>query len=258
MDEQEAFFLLHRDLPREGPGHRESTTTALFLAPTVPARPRVLDLGCGPGAQTLDLARLLPDAHVTAVDSHAPFLDELSRRAREAGLERQITPVLGDLADPPGDLYDIIWCEGAAYLMGFERALARWVPLLAPGGVVALTEPVWRRELPREAIPERARSFWAAYPGMLPREARRRQIAEMGLRCHGDFLLPDRDWWEDYYTPMAARASRLRAEHVPMPDVLRRVLDDAEEEMAVYREHGDTYGYAFFVVGRPEDDDLEA
>ena len=59
-----AFFALHRGLPREAPGSRESTARALALARPLPAAPRVLDIGCGPGMQTIDLAELLPEANV--------------------------------------------------------------------------------------------------------------------------------------------------------------------------------------------------
>jgi hypothetical protein len=54
MDLPPEFFFRHRDLPREGPGTDECTQEALRLLPPLPPQPRVLDLGCGPGAQTLD------------------------------------------------------------------------------------------------------------------------------------------------------------------------------------------------------------
>jgi trans-aconitate methyltransferase len=247
MQDRDAFFTLHQDLPREGPGHRESTSQALFLVPTLVARPRVLDLGCGPGAQTLDLAVLLPDAQIVAVDAHQPFLDALQQRAQQAGLASQIQAVRGDLAAPPEGPYDLVWCEGAAYLLGFERALATWEPLLAEGGSIALSEPVWLTDTPSE----RARAFWADYPDLQSLQTRRRQIAQAGLVLHGDFVLPARDWWE-YYRPIEARMDNLRKQ--PHSPALARVMDAHEEEMALYREEGTSYGYAFFVVGRPEPD----
>ena len=41
--------------------------------------PRILDIGCGNGAQTLCLAATL-GGRITAVDNHQPYLDELERR----------------------------------------------------------------------------------------------------------------------------------------------------------------------------------
>ena len=52
---------------------------------------------------------------------------------------------------------------------------------------------------------------------------------------HGDFVLPARDWWE-YYRPIEARMAELR-KHPHSPE-LARVMDNHEEEMALYREEG--------------------
>lgn len=247
MTELEAFFTLHDpSLPRQGPGHRESTARALFAIPALVARPRVLDLGCGPGAQTLDLAQLLPDATFVALDAHAPFLAELEARVAAAGLSDRIQAVHGDMASPPEGPYDLIWSEGAAYLIGFERALQTWVPLLAPGGAIALTEAVW---LTSEPSP-RVRACWEEYPDLQPLEVRRAQIAAAGLVLHDVFVIPDRDWWELYYGPLEARIAELRTPDAP-PELLA-VLDAGQEEVEVRRESPGSYGYAFFVIGLPE------
>lgn len=152
------FFAVHKDMPREGPGDRASIVAALGLAGPLPARPDVLDIACGPGGQTLDLAELLPDARITALDGHRPFLRDLEARARTAGVLDRIDIVHGDMARLPyaPQSFDLIWCEGAAYIVGFEAALAAWKPLLRPGGVLALTEPVWLKPDP----PAPVRACW--------------------------------------------------------------------------------------------------
>ncbi|NRA02079.1 MAG: hypothetical protein HRU00_05690 [Myxococcales bacterium] len=53
----EVFWKLHQGLPKQGPGSDASTRRALALVPELPSAPRILDLGCGPGRQTLVLAR---------------------------------------------------------------------------------------------------------------------------------------------------------------------------------------------------------
>ena len=52
----EVFLDVFLALPRQGPGNRACTLQALDACVGLPDRPRVLDLGCGTGAQTLDLA----------------------------------------------------------------------------------------------------------------------------------------------------------------------------------------------------------
>ena len=52
-----AIALLHQGLPREGPGDDGCTREALRRLPELRPEAVVLDLGCGPGGQTLVLAK---------------------------------------------------------------------------------------------------------------------------------------------------------------------------------------------------------
>ncbi len=83
QQEQMAFFyeLFDARLPRLGPGDDFSTKKALNILHAVKpqhndnlsATPlKILDIGCGNGAQTLQLARYL-DGTILAVDNHQPF-----------------------------------------------------------------------------------------------------------------------------------------------------------------------------------------
>lgn len=88
---------------------------------------RLLDLGCGPGYATLDLARLVgADGHVTGVDVSARFVGELARRA--AALDAR------NVDAQVQDVEALELPEGA-----FDGAYARWVLcfLRDPAGVVA-------------------------------------------------------------------------------------------------------------------------
>jgi len=61
------FFEVYGTLPRAGPGDDRSTDKAFKMVPNMPTRPRdILDIGCGPGMQTLELARLSKD-NITAL-----------------------------------------------------------------------------------------------------------------------------------------------------------------------------------------------
>lgn len=248
MTEQEAFFHLFSGLPRQGPGSDDATARALWMVPELPARPDILDLGCGTGGPTLMLARLLDDARVTAVDTHQPYLDELARAAAAEGLDDRIHPVCADMAAPPSGPFDVIWSEGSAYCIGFERALADWAPLLQPGGSLVISEVVWAVEEP----PAEARAFWREeYPAMHTREERREQVGAAGLTLVGDFALPDTDWWTQYYEPLESRVERLRA---GASGALRAVLDATEREIDLRRRHADAYDAVFFVATLPGGD----
>ena len=60
---------MQRGLPRQGIGSDEETLRALALCMGLPAPPVILDVGCGPGVQTMTLARAT-GGRVTAVDLH--------------------------------------------------------------------------------------------------------------------------------------------------------------------------------------------
>jgi ubiquinone/menaquinone biosynthesis C-methylase UbiE len=77
------FFEIHHDLPREAPGDNASTHKAFTLLTNLTPRPLFLDIGCGPGEQTLALAKST-DGYIIAVDTHQPFLEKLRRNAQEA------------------------------------------------------------------------------------------------------------------------------------------------------------------------------
>jgi len=240
------FFDVHSGLPREGPGNRASTARALALCGALPRDARVLDIACGPGRQTLDLAEMLPDATITGVDNHPPFVAEANRRAEAAGLAHRVTAIEGDMTALafPASSFDLIWCEGAAYIMGVEAALKAWRPLLTSGGRLALTEAVWLRPDP----PERVRRCWAEdYTAMTDVEGCRAWVARAGYRLLGDFVLPEAAWWDDYYGPMQARLKDLAPKYAG-DAVGQEVIDLCVEEVEVYRDFSDYYGYVFLVM----------
>ena len=243
--QRDVFFAVHADLPREGPGNRASTARALDLAQPLPAAPAVLDIGCGPGAQTMDLADLLPDATITAVDLHEPFVAEARHRAEAQGVADRVRAEVGDMTHlpfPPSS-FDLIWCEGAAYIMGVGDALRAWQPLLKPNGRLALTEAVWLRADP----PEELRQFWQAYPAMLDVEGNRALVRRSGYRLLGDFVLPKEAWWDDYYRPMRRRLAELEPGYVHDPVALAVLCEEARE-IELFERYADWYGYLFLVM----------
>jgi len=60
MDRMHYFVELYSSLPRGGPGDNASTRKAFQMMEHLPCDARILDLGCGPGMQTLELLRLSP------------------------------------------------------------------------------------------------------------------------------------------------------------------------------------------------------
>jgi len=245
----EVFFDIHRDLPREGPGSRSCTRRALELASPLPRPLRVLDIGCGPGMQTLDLALLLPRATITAVDLHAGFVEETRRRVQDNGFADRVKVQQADMTALPfaAGSFDLIWCEGAAYIMGVTEALQRWAPLLRSSyGRIAFTEMAWLRD----DVPSSLRKGWERdYPAMTDVAGCRARIEQAGLDILGDFVLPESAWWNDYYGPLEARLDQLEPKYAGNA-VAAPILAMHRDELAMFREFSSYYGYVFFVLGR--------
>ncbi len=233
-----AFFTLHQGLKREGPGDEESLAWALDLART-PVRARILDAGCGPGADLAILSRLRPGASLVGMDLHAPFIDRIRTE------QPHVTAIAGDMLAPDllarAGRFDLIWSAGAAYGPGVEASLAAWRGALLPEGAVAFSDCLWRNT----RSPAHVRDFWAReYPGMQDVPGHLRRIEAAGWRVMGARWLGDAAW-QAYYGPLADRIAALR----PGADAeMTAVLDEHQAEIDLWRAHGQDYGYYLTVV----------
>lgn len=242
------FFELYESLPRQGPGNRACAARALALCRELPARPRVLDLGCGVGGQTLHLAALTAGT-IVAVDSHAPSVERLRATVARCGLSTRIQPLAGDMARLELALasFDLIWSEGALYNIGIAPALAVCHRLLCPGGYLAFTDAVWRKDNPPAEIKA---SFAADYPAMGRVPDVLAAIDRGGFSLIGHFTLPDEAWWDDFYTPMRQRITALRDRYAGDSSALA-VLAQLAREPEMHLQYSEYYAYEFFVARRP-------
>lgn len=250
MNEQDMLTQIYRvfspSLPRLGPGDDGSTQRALEMIPAEIRRAdrHILDLGCGNGAQTLCLARLLA-GRITAVDIHQPYLDALAARAQAAGCAGRIRPVCADMAAITLEQgpFDLVWCESAIFIMGFENGLRHCRRLLEKG-FLALTELNWLgKERPQECLDFFARENLP----VLEIGGSLELIKAAGFRPLGHFVLPESSWWTDYYAPLARRLVELR-EAFPGDLPLLEMVGLLEEEIDVFRRHARAYGYVFYVM----------
>lgn len=229
------FFTLHSDLPREGPGEPADVRWALEQA-KIAADASICDLACGPGADIETLLTAVPNGHVTAVDRAPHFVEAV--RHRFDGNDRVI-PRQADMAKLEG-VYDLIWCAGAVYFLGLQKALRLWRSALKPGGAIAFSEPCYFSSTPSDA----ARTMWEGEGTVLGKPAIATQIGLAGYELIAARQLSDAAW-ENYYGPMADRIDHLW----PTADVaLREVLEEARREIALWRAAKHETGYLLCVV----------
>jgi len=177
------------------------------------------------------------------------FLDQLEANARSEGLAERIETRVGDMGeldDLADESFDLLWCEGAIYNIGFEQGLRSWRRLLVRGGGLAVSEAVWLVEDP----PAEAAAYWQAeYPAITSVEENLATLERCGYRPRGHFVLPEADWWAEYYDILEHRLEEFRALWRDEP-AGQSVVDDHAREIELTRRHLGTFGYVFFVGRR--------
>jgi SAM-dependent methyltransferase len=215
---------------------------AIGLAPGT----AVLDLACGSGELLCTWAR---DHQVTGtgVDISTVFLASARARAAELGVAGQVTFVHGDasgyVASSPAG---IAACVGATWIGGGVAGTVRLLRRsLAPGGMMLIGEPYWRREPPDQATVEACygigRDDWQPLPGLLA------SFGDLGCDVV-EMMLADQDSWDRYTAAQWLNIRRWLDAH---PDdelaaQMRAELDEAPVRYARYlREY---LGWGVFVL----------
>ena len=168
------FFEMFTGLPRQGPGDAASTLRALSLVPGVGAQTRVLIPGCGTGLEARVIAQHAR-VRILAIDNHPPYVEEFNRQAHGLGFADRAEARLLDMQrlEFPSGSFNLVWCEGAICVVGFDTGLRAWHRLLTPGGHVALTEVCWTKPDP----PPDCLAFWTQeYPAIRDVPSRLRVI----------------------------------------------------------------------------------
>ncbi|WP_030419602.1 trans-aconitate 2-methyltransferase [Streptomyces sp. NRRL F-5065] len=116
----------------------------LARVPDLPSdRPRVADLGCGPGALTARLADRWPAARVTGYDTSAAMLERARAHAGPTPGGGSVDFAAADIAtwtpDGPHDL--IVSSAALQWVPGHAGRLPAWIAALAPSGVLAFQVP---------------------------------------------------------------------------------------------------------------------
>jgi ubiquinone/menaquinone biosynthesis C-methylase UbiE len=112
----------------------------------LPTNATILDLGCGPGVSTFELARSLPGARLIGVDVAPRMLGQARNRHKAAHLQQaaSIQWLRADAACLPIKPASVDACAGHSFLYlvrNREQVLAEARRTLRPGGRLVLMEP---------------------------------------------------------------------------------------------------------------------
>jgi len=187
-------------------------------------RPRILDIGCGSGVSTLELARL-SQGKVIGIDIDQPALNKFTRRIKKAGLTDRIQAINCSMFDMdfPDESFDIVWAEGSIYAIGFERGLREWKRLLKAGGSMVVHD---EQGNVREKL---------------------EQISNCGYELIGYFILSEETWWTEYFAPLEKLVNETRTKY-PYDQSVLEEIKQAQVELDMYKKYPERNSSVCFVM----------
>lgn len=214
-------FEIDKDIFREN--LTKYTRKAFQILPELD-KPRILDIGCGSGVPTMELARLC-NGQIIGVDIDQSLLDNLTEKVRKAKLSTQVHTLKWSLfkLDFPDESFDIIWSEGSIFAIGFKRGLKEWKRFIKPEGYLVVHDRLKHNTQKRE------------------------QITLCGYHLIKYFILPGDTWWKEYYNPLENYISRIRRKYRNDPAVLS-ACDTEQREIDMFKKNPNQYGSIFFIM----------
>jgi len=184
----------------------EFTRAAFKMLPTMD-NPSILDVGCGSGIQTIELAKIC-NGHITAIDIDIPALVSLRKRVKDLGLSHRISVKQASMHDlnRVEETYDVIWAEGSIGIIGFIKGLREWKRLIKPNG------------------------FLVVHDGITNVKDRLKKVPSCGYKLINHFMLPKDAWWEEYFKPLEIRINKLYKKYKNDPEALK-ILDKHQKEI---------------------------
>jgi ubiquinone/menaquinone biosynthesis C-methylase UbiE len=199
------------------------TRQAFQILPRI-HNPEILDIGCGSGLPTIELA-LMSDGIITAIDINQATLDVLIKRAAKAGLSDRITVLNQSLVnmDFPSERFDIIWAEGSIAVIGFDRGLIEFKTFIKNGGYLVVHDE-------KDQLKKKIKA-----------------INRIGYELIDYFILNDEVWRKTYYTPLEKYINDLQAKY-PRNNRIRILLQNDLREINEYYVNSNRYQSVFFIM----------
>jgi ubiquinone/menaquinone biosynthesis C-methylase UbiE len=199
------------------------TRRAFMVLPKLD-KPRILDIGCGSGVPTMELARL-GQGEVIGIDIDQLALDKLNRKIGEAGFADRVQAVNCSILDMvfQAESFDIIWSEGSIFVIGFERGIREWKRLLKPNGFMVIHDEKGNIEEKLE------------------------QISKFGYKLLGYFILSQDTWRAEYFAPLEKLVAKSQTVHTDDPQALEE-LNQARRELEMFRNNPERNNSVYFVI----------
>jgi ubiquinone/menaquinone biosynthesis C-methylase UbiE len=203
------------------------TRKAFRMLPEMPA-PRILDVGCGSGAPTMELAKL-SNGEITAIDIDQTALDRLAGKIKKQGLAARVKAencsiLKMDFLDAS---FDIILSEGSIFVIGFEKGLREWRRFLKTGG------------------------FLIVHDELGDLAEKQKTISRCGYELIDYFILSEDIWWSQYFRPLDKKLREIRAKHACDGNTAAE-MDNDQREIDGFKENVERYRSVYFIMKKDD------
>ena len=144
-DRTETYTHGHAEAVLRSHRWRTVDNSAAHVAPRLVPGASVLDVGCGPGTITVDIARRVAPGRVVGIDASAEVVAEAQAFAAEAGVALELA--VGDVyaLDHPDDAFDVVHAHQVLqHLADPVAALREMRRVCRSGGAVAVRDGIYR------------------------------------------------------------------------------------------------------------------
>jgi len=215
------LFLIQKDKIRKR--LLKYTRKAFQMLPKL-ENPRILDVGCGTGIPTIELARL-SQGEVLGIDIDQIALDRFSRKIKKAGLTSHVRAVNCSMFDMDfeDESFDIIWSEGSIYTIGFGRGISEWRRFLKPGSSMVIHDE-------QGDIREKLE-----------------KISKYGYQLLGHFMLSIETWLSEYFVPLENLVAEFHTKYADNPETLKE-LNQSQIELDMFNKNPERNSSAYFIM----------
>jgi ubiquinone/menaquinone biosynthesis C-methylase UbiE len=190
------------------------------------SKPRILDIGCGSGVPTLELAKL-SGGEVIGIDIDKAQLERLKIRIEKAGLQHRVKTFNRSMLNLEfsDNFFDIIWAEGSIAVIGFEKGLREWGRTLKTGGYLVVHDDMGNLEEKTILIPR------------------------CGYTLIHHFILGSDEWWKNYYAPLEKKINEIKEQYVSSKGI-EELLGGDQREIDGFGKNPERYRSVFFILSK--------
>jgi ubiquinone/menaquinone biosynthesis C-methylase UbiE len=193
----------------------------------------LLDIGCGSGIPTMELARL-SGGQVLGIDIDQLRLDKLEEKIGKENLSDKVHTLNCSIDEMnfEDESFDIVWSEGSISVVGFEKGINEWRRLIKPKG------------------------FLVIHDSLINLDSKLEQISKSGYKLL-DYFIIDRDvWFEKYFLPLSIEVDHVREYCKLEPDTIREI-EKYQNQLNEFERNPELNQSVFFVMQKISTKTLE-